>query len=271
MTSNAKTVIIADDHETSVMYLSILMRRMGYTTIPVRNGEKLLQMLETVRPDLIITDIKMPVMDGFTFLRTMKQDQRLADIPVIMMTAYFEQDIFDQCMQLGGAGFLSKPIKVNELHDYLQECVIYPNNTRRRNLRFFYGRKVTVEQEGLQQEYYAVTLSKQGIYLRTQNPLPIGATVKIHMDISAGRRLTAQGTVIYQKHVFDDMDKLDPGMALKFENLSDRHANELDTYIVEMLSGDLLEEQQESIIAGEKQSHSLQERLAELKQEWQTN
>lgn len=272
MASNAKTVVIADDHETSVMYLSILMRRMGFTTIPARNGEKVLQILETVRPDLVITDIKMPVMDGLTLLKTMKNNPQLSDIPIIIMTAFLEQSLADECARLGSAGFLTKPIKITELHRFLEECVIYPNNTKRKNLRSLYNQKVLVEHEGLQQEYYAITLSEQGVYLRTPKPLPVGTPVHIELPLQTEQRLKIKGAVLYRKSVFDDIDKLDPGMAIKFEGLSDQHAKELSNLITEMLTGDLLDEQQEIVIADNAaKGYQLQERLSAIKQDWQTN
>ena len=76
MANNDKTVIIADDHETLVMYLSILMRRLGFTVIPARNGEEILSILETILPDLVITDLKMPGWDGIKVLKEFKSLQR---------------------------------------------------------------------------------------------------------------------------------------------------------------------------------------------------
>ena len=191
MSKNNKTVIIADDHETLVMYLSILMRRMGFTVIPARNGEEVLRVLETILPDLVITDRKMPILDGLTTLKMMKEDPRFSNIPVIMVSALFEQEAFDQCMDLGGVGFLIKPINISDLHALLRECITYSNNMKRQNMRASYGRKVMVEYEDRQQEYFAVTLSEQGLYLRTQNPLPVGAKIQIHLKIQEGRFFTA--------------------------------------------------------------------------------
>jgi len=209
-----KTVVIADDHETVVMFLSVLMRRMGFVVIPAHNGTEVLQILETDIPDLVVTDRIMPSMDGLTLLKTMKDDPRLADIPVILVSAYFEQDVVDECMKLGGAGFLTKPIKINDLHQLLQSCLIYPSNKRRKNLRCTYDRRVMVEHDGQQQEYYAVSLSEGGIYLHTREPLPVGAMMRIELEMQAGQSFSAMGTVIYQKNVEDSANRLNPGMAV---------------------------------------------------------
>ncbi len=269
MTNNEKTVIIADDHETLVMYLSILMRRMGFTVIPARNGEEVLNVLETILPDLVITDLKMPILDGLTTLKAMKNDPRFADVPVIMVSAHFDQQSSDECMDSGGIGFLIKPINIHDLHLLLREHVTYSNNMKRKNMRVSYGRKVMIEHEDQQQEYYAVTLSEQGLYIRTQNPLPIGAEIQIHLKIQEGHFFTAQGTVIYQKNLANDINKVDPGMAVKFNDFSAQHADALKTHIMDMLAGDLLEEQQVPVIATNGfQPADLQKKLAELKQNW---
>lgn len=269
MTNNDKTVVIADDHETLVMYLSILMRRMGFTVIPARNGEEVLRILETIRPDLVITDRKMPIVDGPTTLRVMKNDPRFADIPVIMVSAHFEQQAADECMALGGVGFLVKPINISDLHLLLKECITYSNNSKRENMRVPYGRKVMVEYEDQQKEYYAVTLSEQGLYLRTQNPLPVGTKLQIHLKIQEGQFFTAQGTIIYQKKISNDINKVDPGMAVRFNDFSTQHADALKTYIMDLLAGDLVEEQQDPVIAAKGfPGPPLQAKLAEVKQDW---
>lgn len=269
MGNNDKTVIIADDHETLIMYLSILMRRMGFTVIPARNGQEVLHVLETILPDVVITDCKMPIVDGLTTLKVMKSDPRFENIPVIMMSAYFEQQISDECMALGGCGFLIKPINLHDLHLLLRDCLTFSNNMKRKNMRVAYGRKVMVEHREQQQEYYAVTLSEQGIYLRTQNPLPVGAEIQIHLKIKEGYFFTTRGTVIYQKNLANDINKVDPGMAIKFDDFSAQHADALRTHIMEMLAGDLVEEQQDPVITAKGvQLASLQKNLTELKQHW---
>ncbi len=272
MANNEKTVIIADDHETVVMYLSILLRRMGFTVIPARNGKEVLQLLETILPDLVITDRKMPIMDGLTVLKMMKGDPHLAAIPVIMVTAHFEQHAFDECMASGGVGFLTKPIKLLELHHVLRECVSYPNHLKRKNLRVAYGHKVMLKYENQQQEYYAVTLSEQGIYLRTPNPLPVGAAVEVELRVQTGQFFTFQGTVIYQKNLSCDINLLDPGMAVKFHDLQARDAGALKAYIMDMLAGDLMEEQAEPVIViQDDKSPPFQKGMEELKQNWRSS
>ncbi len=272
MTNDKKTVIIADDHETMIMYLSILMRRMGFTVIPARNGGEVLKSLESFLPDLVITDRKMPIVDGFTTLKMMKSNPLFSDIPVIMISAIFEQEYADKCRDLGGVGFLTKPINIDDLHRLLQECMVYSNNKQRKNLRVSYNRKVVIQHEGQEQKYYAVTLSEQGVYLRTQSPLPVGTKIKVKLHLQDGHFLTTQGTVIYQKNISHDINRLDPGMAVKFSGYSNQFSEALKLHIMDLLAGDLVEEQKEPVISTEGvQKGLLQEKLSELKEEFRTH
>ena len=256
MGQNSKLVIIADDHETSIMYFSLVMRRLGFSVIAASDGEQVLQILETVRPDLIITDRKMPKMDGVTLLKKIKADQNLSEIPVIVASAYRDQETIDEVMKLGSVGFLTKPIQLTDLYKMVQENVTYANNMKRNHLRFAYGKKVQVGFDGQEREFHAVTLSEGGIFLRTQKPLPVGTKVYTYLEVQDGQHLQVCGTVIYQKNVLRDISSIDPGMAIRFEGLTEVEATKLKDYIMEILAGDLLEEQSEPVISDQKRLES---------------
>lgn len=252
MSTNGKLVVIADDHETSVMYFSLVMRRLGFSVIPASNGEQVLEILETVRPDLIITDQKMPRMDGITLLKHIKANDEFHDIPVIVASAYVDQNIRRECLRFGAAGVLSKPIQIMDLHQLIQENVRYENNKKRNHLRYSYGKKVQVGFDGIEQEYFAVTLSEGGIFLRSSKPLPVGTRVYTYLELQDGQHIQVCGSVIYQTNVFHDISRAEPGMAVKFEGLTEIEASMLKSYIMEMLAGDLLEEQREQVISSEE-------------------
>lgn len=260
MSSIGKTIVIADDHETLVMYLSILLHRMGFEVLPAQNGEEVMEILETVIPDVVITDRKMPTMDGLTTLKIIKNDTRFKHIPVIMMSAYYDEKIRNECINFGAEGLLPKPVRVNALNAMLQDCITYENHTKRTNLRCSYGRKVIVEHDTQNNEYYAVTLSEGGIYLRTQKPLPVGDSVTIHLETETGSPVATQGTVIYQKEIYNDVFQIDPGMAIQFNNLSAQNTNRLNALIMDMLAGDLQGEQEEPVIDDLKTTINLNSR-----------
>lgn len=266
----AKSVAIVDDHETIVMFLSLLMRRLGFSVLPARSGAELFEKLDCHCPDLVITDYLMPEMDGLTVLKTLKEDARYAQIPVLLMSAHTNDDIADKCAEAGGVGFLTKPIQVASLNRMLQQCVTYPNNQHRNNLRCSYNHQVKVWQHGVQQRYRASTLSEGGMFLCTNAPLPVGTRLGIDLDIKSGRPFFTHGTVIYQRGALDDQLALEPGMALRFDKLPENDTACLKEYLIGLLIKDapeaaLVAESGASPAAHDSQ---LQKGLSDVKREW---
>src|SRR5512135_270747 len=109
----SKKVVIADDHASSILYLSVLLRRMGFEVIPAENGVAALKMIKMSPPNLIILDYTMPVMDGLTALRNIKSDSLLRDIPVIMITAHSHREGVDEFLKLGAFGCVTKPVNID--------------------------------------------------------------------------------------------------------------------------------------------------------------
>ncbi len=248
MSISAKKVIIADDHASSVMYLAVLMRRMGFQVVPAKNGAEVLKLMKMSPPDLVMLDYTMPVMDGLATLRHIKSDNQLKDVPVIMVTAHSHRSGVDDFMKAGAAGYIKKPINIKQLHSILQDCVTYSGGKRRGNLRTTLRKSVSASVYGLSKDYHATTLSEKGIYLRTREPLPLGTEIDLVLPLTTGVTLTPRGVVIYHKDVFSD--SIDPGMAVEFRDLSAHDAEMLSAYITHSLAGDLLQEQDEDILSG---------------------
>lgn len=228
------------------MYLAVLMRRMGFQVVPAKNGVEVLKLIKISQPDLVMLDYTMPVMDGLSTLRHIKSDPQLKDVPVIMVTAHSHRSGVDDFAKAGAAGYIKKPINIKELHNLLQECVTYGGGKRRVNLRTTLKQSVSVSVYGLNKSYHAVTISERGIYLRTKEPLPLGAELELSLPLAAGTTLNVRGVVIYHKDVFSDA--IDPGMAVEFKDLSALETGMLSAYITQSLAGDLLKEQDEDIL-----------------------
>ncbi|MDA8103964.1 MAG: response regulator [Nitrospiraceae bacterium] len=247
MSESAKKVIIADDHASSVMYLAVLMRRMGFQVVPAKNGVEVLKLMKMSPPDLVMLDYTMPVMDGLTTLRHIKSDRQLKDIPVIMVTAHSHRSGVDDFMKTGAAGYITKPINIKQLHSLLQDCVSYSGGKKRVNLRTTIEKSVSVSVYGLSRNYPATALSERGVYLRTKEPFPIGTELDVILSLTTTVTLTLRGIVIYHRDVF--RDSIDPGMAIEFRDLSPRETEILSAYITHALAGDLLKEQDEGILS----------------------
>ena len=120
MTDSNKKVLIADDNEASFAYLEILLRRMGFISLHVKNGVELLKRIKYEKPDIIFLDIGMRTMDGLTALKAVKEDNQTTHIPVIMISGDDSKETIANCRRLGCVGYLVKPISSDKLLEVLE-------------------------------------------------------------------------------------------------------------------------------------------------------
>jgi CheY-like chemotaxis protein len=105
-----KTVLIAENNPTNRELLRELLEIRGYAVAEACNGEEALAMVEQTPPDIPLLDIGMPVLDGFAVVRTLRENRRLASLPVVAITAYAMPGDCDKIMTSGFDGYLSKPV-----------------------------------------------------------------------------------------------------------------------------------------------------------------
>jgi len=121
-----KTVLIADDNSANLYLLKSIMESHGWLVREAENGKAALEMARTFRPDLIVSDILMPVMDGYSFCRECKKDETLRNIPFVFYTAtYTEPKDETFALDLGADRFILKPeepeVLIKILVDLLEE------------------------------------------------------------------------------------------------------------------------------------------------------
>ncbi|MBM3420777.1 MAG: PAS domain S-box protein [Bacteroidetes bacterium] len=114
VTPGNRQILIAEDDETSYMYLHHILRRGGYKVIRAHNGDEALEMMEERSDiDLVLMDIKMPGRDGYEITRILKK--RFPEVPVIVQTAYALTGDREKALESGCDGYLSKPISREQL------------------------------------------------------------------------------------------------------------------------------------------------------------
>ena len=108
-----KTILVVDDTEGSLdMALAILQ---DYDVIPCTSGADALEMVKEEQINLILLDILMPEMDGYTVCTKLKQNPDTQEIPVIFITAKTDEESIEKAYELGGADYVTKPFKPKEL------------------------------------------------------------------------------------------------------------------------------------------------------------
>lgn len=117
-------ILIVDDEEKNLYLLQMLLSANDYELVSAANGAEALELALQVKPDVIISDILMPVMDGFSFCRACKEDGRLRDIPFIFYTAtYTEPQDEALALSLGAERFIIKPTEPAEFPAMLKETL----------------------------------------------------------------------------------------------------------------------------------------------------
>jgi two-component system sensor histidine kinase/response regulator len=109
------TILIVDDDEMNLKYLSSLLKNYGYTTIPVNNGYDALLQLDNTIPDLILLDVAMPEMDGFETCKRIKERPEFMDIPIIFLTGRNYVEDLVKGFESGGIDYIIKPFIKEEL------------------------------------------------------------------------------------------------------------------------------------------------------------
>lgn len=109
-------ILIADDEEMMASYLAAALENKGHEVHLSPNGEHALETLQNAgRFDLLLSDMKMPKMDGRQLIESVFQQEKLADLPIIIMSGYVSLDEIDDLLKAGALAYLPKPINLQDL------------------------------------------------------------------------------------------------------------------------------------------------------------
>ena len=109
-----KTILIAEDNDSNFILMSYLLKK-HYNIIRAKNGKEAVDYAAKGGMEIILMDIKMPEMDGFQLLQILQGDERLAKIPVVMLTGDEEAETKEQGRQAGIKAMLHKPFDISHL------------------------------------------------------------------------------------------------------------------------------------------------------------
>jgi len=115
----AKAILIVEDDPRQLRLIRDLLKLSGYVTIEATDGEKGVELAKAKKPDLILMDIMMPKMDGYTACREIKSDKATRAIPVVMLTSVDFQLNKDLAKDIGADGYITKPLDSQKLLDVM--------------------------------------------------------------------------------------------------------------------------------------------------------
>ena len=117
-----KHILIVDDVTINLRYIAEILKD-NYALSMAKSGEQALKILNKTAVDLILLDVKMPVMDGFDVLRQLSGDQKCKDIPVILLTADNNDSTQDKGLSLGAADYIRKPFIPEEIIERIEKVL----------------------------------------------------------------------------------------------------------------------------------------------------
>jgi two-component system cell cycle response regulator DivK len=116
----AKKVLVVEDHADIRKMMTIFLKLNGYEVVEARDGYEAVEVALEQSPDLILMDLAMPVLDGVYSARAMRDNEELADVPILCVTAY--SDFYREKAKAAGCNaVLEKPINFEKLDNLIQQ------------------------------------------------------------------------------------------------------------------------------------------------------
>ena len=114
------TILFVDDDPFTLETLKKSVLLFGHEAVLANSGGEALTLAATRSPDLMMTDMRLPDMDGLTLVKYLQQDAATKDIAVVVLSASVEMDIAELARSAGAKDFLSKPVRLNILQEVIQ-------------------------------------------------------------------------------------------------------------------------------------------------------
>jgi len=123
MDNAMKKILLVEDNKTMTLLVKFNLEQAGYSVIDANNGKIAYDYCKQNKPDLIISDVKMPIMSGVEFRKLILEDDRLKDIPFIFLTASAQKNEIMRGKELGVQEYLTKPFKIDVLVEKVQAFI----------------------------------------------------------------------------------------------------------------------------------------------------
>jgi CheY-like chemotaxis protein len=110
-----KTILLVDDDEDCHVIYGTHLRHLGHEVLSAHDGVEALRLARGSRPHVVVVDVRLPQLGGLEVVRTLKASPASAAIPVLVLTAYGEKNLFESAEESGADAFLTKPCTPEDL------------------------------------------------------------------------------------------------------------------------------------------------------------
>lgn len=118
-----RTILVIDDNQSILEEMMDILRFEGFTVFGAKNGLSGLAKAEKIRPDLILSDIRMPDISGFEVVSRLKNNDELKNIPIILVSASVLEDSIENGIKAGAKDFLKKPFETEVLLEKIKKVL----------------------------------------------------------------------------------------------------------------------------------------------------
>jgi two-component system cell cycle response regulator DivK len=122
--SRDRTVLVVEDAEDARYLMRLELERLGYIVLEAEDGKTAVEMAQQDRPDIILMDLSLPIMDGFAATEKIRASDGLNTIPIIAVTAHQETDFRAGAKAVGFDAYVTKPIDINWLSELITGLLI---------------------------------------------------------------------------------------------------------------------------------------------------
>lgn len=105
-----RKILVIEDNEQNLYLVKFILEKHGHEVFEARDGQEGINLAVSINPDLIILDIQLPVMDGYTVARQIRRNADLAQVPIIAVTSYAMAGDREKTIEAGCNGYIEKPI-----------------------------------------------------------------------------------------------------------------------------------------------------------------
>lgn len=141
MSWDSRTVLLVDGSDTLRYYYAILLKRLEFIVMVAESAEEALRLMESTVPSLILTDIALPQMSGTDFIKTVKNSDRLKQVPIVVLADRDDAAAKSACLGMGCFDFLIKHVEPGNLYRSIQSALV---PTPRAHIRLSMPLKVVV-------------------------------------------------------------------------------------------------------------------------------
>lgn len=117
-------VLLVEDNEENRYLLTFLLQKNGYHVVSVTDGAQAVQAALALVPDVILLDIQLPKMDGYSVARALRQTPSLRDVPIIAVTSYAMPGDRELAIEAGCTGYIEKPINATTFLSEMERVII---------------------------------------------------------------------------------------------------------------------------------------------------